>query len=109
LIHEVIVNEIKKTNSELPTFKQIKTFKIRDQEFEKTTTQKNKNGIRRKSLIGWPRNEEVAAGSEKAGQKWNGNIYPPPVELSAGSKLSSTGSLDGVSQPPILKNLDERQ
>jgi long-chain acyl-CoA synthetase len=42
LIHEVIVNEIKKTNSELPTFKQIKTFKIRDQEFEKTTTQKIK-------------------------------------------------------------------
>jgi long-chain acyl-CoA synthetase len=42
LIHEVIVNEIKKTNSELPAFKQIKTFKIRDQEFEKTTTQKIK-------------------------------------------------------------------
>ena len=42
LIHEVIVNEIKKTNLELPVFKQIKTFKIREQEFEKTTTQKIK-------------------------------------------------------------------
>jgi len=42
LIHEVIANEVKKTNLELPAFKQIKTFKIREQEFEKTTTQKIK-------------------------------------------------------------------
>jgi long-chain acyl-CoA synthetase len=42
LIHEMIADEIKKTNRELPIFKQIKTFKIREQEFEKTTTQKIK-------------------------------------------------------------------
>ncbi|HTY09798.1 MAG TPA: AMP-binding protein [Bacteroidota bacterium] len=42
LIHEVIADEVKKANAELPGFKQIKTFKIREQEFEKTTTQKIK-------------------------------------------------------------------
>ena len=49
LIHEVIANEIKKTNVELPPFKQIKTFKIREQEFEKTTTQKIKRYLVGKS------------------------------------------------------------
>ncbi len=42
LLHEVIAGEVKKTNLELPGYKQIKKFKIRDQEFEKTTTQKIK-------------------------------------------------------------------
>ncbi|MGA7159757.1 MAG: AMP-binding protein [Bacteroidota bacterium] len=42
LLHEVIAGEVKKTNMELPNYKQIKKFKIRDQEFEKTTTQKIK-------------------------------------------------------------------
>jgi len=49
MIHEVIANEVKKTNAELPGFKQIKTFKIREQEFEKTTTQKIKRYLVGKS------------------------------------------------------------
>ena len=42
LINEVIGNEVKKVNTELPSFKQIRKFTIREQEFEKTTTQKIK-------------------------------------------------------------------
>jgi long-chain acyl-CoA synthetase len=42
LIHAVISEEIQKTNKELPTYKQIKKFNIRDHEFQKTTTQKIK-------------------------------------------------------------------
>jgi len=42
LINEVISKEIKKINSELPNFKQIRKFTIREEEFEKTTTQKIK-------------------------------------------------------------------
>ncbi len=42
LINEVIGNEVKKVNGELAGYKQIKKFYIREQEFEKTTTQKIK-------------------------------------------------------------------
>lgn len=41
-IHEIIAQEIKRTNELLPSFKQIRKFVIREQEFEKTTTQKIK-------------------------------------------------------------------
>jgi long-chain acyl-CoA synthetase len=42
LINDIIAGEVKKANSELTSFKQIKKFTIRDLEFEKTTTQKIK-------------------------------------------------------------------
>ncbi len=42
LINEVISEEIEKTNKQLSSYKQIKKFYIREQEFEKTTTQKIK-------------------------------------------------------------------
>lgn len=42
LINDVIAEEVKKANAELTSFKQIKKFTIREQEFEKTTTQKIK-------------------------------------------------------------------
>ena len=42
LIHDVIDGEIRKVNHELPSYKQIKKFRVRDQEFQKTTTQKIK-------------------------------------------------------------------
>lgn len=42
LIHEIIADEIKKVNKNLPVYKQIRKFYIRDKEFEKTTTQKIK-------------------------------------------------------------------
>jgi long-chain acyl-CoA synthetase len=42
LINDVIADEVKKTNAELTSFKQIKKFTIRELEFEKTTTQKIK-------------------------------------------------------------------
>jgi long-chain acyl-CoA synthetase len=42
LIHEVIDDEVSKANRELSTYKQIKKFHVRDQEFPKTTTQKIK-------------------------------------------------------------------
>jgi long-chain acyl-CoA synthetase len=42
MIKEIISNVIKETNKELPAFKQIRKFYIRDKEFEKTTTQKIK-------------------------------------------------------------------
>lgn len=41
-INEVIAQEIKKVNEQLASFKQIRKFVIREQEFEKTTTQKIK-------------------------------------------------------------------
>ncbi len=41
-IDEIIKNEIKTTNEELPGYKQIKKYYIQDKEFEKTTTQKIK-------------------------------------------------------------------
>lgn len=49
LLHEVIAEEIKKTNAQLPSHKQIRKFKIREQEFEKTTTQKIKRHLVQKS------------------------------------------------------------
>lgn len=42
LIHEIISKEIKEVNKELPVYKQIRKFHIREEEFEKTTTQKIK-------------------------------------------------------------------
>jgi long-chain acyl-CoA synthetase len=42
LVNEIISEAVKETNKELPTFKQIRKFYVRDSEFEKTTTQKIK-------------------------------------------------------------------
>lgn len=42
LIHGVIAEEIEKVNKQLAGYKQIKKFHIRENEFEKTTTQKIK-------------------------------------------------------------------
>ncbi len=42
LIHDIIGKVIKEVNKELPLYKQVKKFYIRDKEFEKTTTQKIK-------------------------------------------------------------------
>ncbi len=42
LINQVLGEEVKKANAELSSFKQIKKFVVREQEFEKTTTQKIK-------------------------------------------------------------------
>lgn len=42
LLNEVMTREIEKVNKQLPSFKQIKKFYIRETEFEKTTTQKIK-------------------------------------------------------------------
>jgi len=42
LMHETIADEIESINRELPSFKQVRKFYIRDAEFEKTTTQKVK-------------------------------------------------------------------
>ena len=41
-VNDVIAKEVRKVNTELPGYKQIKKFYIREQEFEKTTTQKIK-------------------------------------------------------------------
>jgi long-chain acyl-CoA synthetase len=49
LLHSVIAEEIRKTNEQLSNYKQIKKFKIRDQEFEKTTTQKIKRYLVQKN------------------------------------------------------------
>lgn len=42
LINEVIDDEVRKVNRELQIYKQIKKFVVRDEEFQKTTTQKIK-------------------------------------------------------------------
>lgn len=42
LINKVIAEEIEKTNKQLAAYKQIRNFYIRDEEFQKTTTQKIK-------------------------------------------------------------------
>lgn len=42
LIHQIVSEEIKKANKELPVYKQIRKFMVREKEFEKTTTQKIK-------------------------------------------------------------------
>ncbi len=42
LIHKVVDEEVQKVNHDLPAFKQIKKFVIREEEFQKTTTQKIK-------------------------------------------------------------------
>ncbi|MBW7888805.1 MAG: AMP-binding protein [Bacteroidetes bacterium] len=41
-IHEIISSEIQKANKQLSSYKQIRRFIIRDEEFQKTTTQKIK-------------------------------------------------------------------
>ncbi len=41
-IHQIISDEIQKTNKQLSSYKQIRKFIVRDQEFQKTTTQKIK-------------------------------------------------------------------
>ena len=42
LVNDLISEAVKETNKELPAFKQIRKFYVRDSEFEKTTTQKIK-------------------------------------------------------------------
>jgi long-chain acyl-CoA synthetase len=42
LVNDIISEAVKETNKELPVYKQIRKFHIRDSEFEKTTTQKIK-------------------------------------------------------------------
>ncbi len=42
LVNDIISEAVKETNKELPAFKQIRKFYLRDSEFEKTTTQKIK-------------------------------------------------------------------
>ena len=42
LLNQVIDDEVRMVNRELPIFKQIKKFTVRDEEFQKTTTQKIK-------------------------------------------------------------------
>lgn len=42
LVNDIIGEAVKETNKELPAFKQIRKFYVRDTEFEKTTTQKIK-------------------------------------------------------------------
>lgn len=42
LVNDLISEAVKQTNKELPAFKQIRKFYVRDSEFEKTTTQKIK-------------------------------------------------------------------
>jgi long-chain acyl-CoA synthetase len=49
MLHEIIAAEVKKTNAQLPSHKQIRKFVIREQEFEKTTTQKIKRYLVQKS------------------------------------------------------------
>ncbi|MGD0337337.1 MAG: AMP-binding protein [Bacteroidota bacterium] len=45
LLKTVIGQEVQKVNKELPPYKQIKKYSIRDQEFQKTTTQKIKRHL----------------------------------------------------------------
>jgi long-chain acyl-CoA synthetase len=49
LLNSTIAEEIEKTNKQLASYKQIKKFHIRDNEFEKTTTQKIKRYLVKKS------------------------------------------------------------
>lgn len=42
LVNDIISEAVKETNKQLPAFKQIRKFYVRDNEFEKTTTQKIK-------------------------------------------------------------------
>lgn len=48
LINEVIQNEVNKVNKGMPNYKQIRKFVIREEEFEKTTTQKIKRYLANK-------------------------------------------------------------
>ncbi len=51
LIHNTISHAVKETNKELPNYKQIKKFYIREKEFEKTTTQKIKRYLVDKNTV----------------------------------------------------------
>jgi long-chain acyl-CoA synthetase len=51
LIHEIIDKEIKEVNKDLPVYKQIRKFYIREKEFEKTTTQKIKRYLVSKETV----------------------------------------------------------
>ena len=42
LVNNIISEAVQETNKELPIYKQIRKFYVRDSEFEKTTTQKIK-------------------------------------------------------------------
>jgi long-chain acyl-CoA synthetase len=46
-IHKFIEAEVKKANKQMPMYKMVREFEIRDQEFEKTTTQKIKRKMKR--------------------------------------------------------------
>jgi long-chain acyl-CoA synthetase len=48
LMKEIIGGEVAKVNKELPGYKQIRKFYLRDNEFEKTTTQKVKRYLVKK-------------------------------------------------------------
>ena len=53
LIHDIINKEIAKVNKDLPVYKQIRKFYIREKEFEKTTTQKIKRYlVSKESVVG---------------------------------------------------------
>ncbi|MEI7907700.1 MAG: long-chain fatty acid--CoA ligase, partial [Bacteroidota bacterium] len=41
-LHQIIADEVSKVNKQISSYKQIRKFVIRDQEFQKTTTQKIK-------------------------------------------------------------------
>lgn len=45
LLHQIIAEEVAKVNRQLSSYKQIRKFVIRDQEFQKTTTQKIKRFV----------------------------------------------------------------
>ncbi len=45
LLKTIVGQEVQKVNKELPPYKQIKKYGIRDQEFQKTTTQKIKRHL----------------------------------------------------------------
>jgi long-chain acyl-CoA synthetase len=51
LVYDIISEAVKETNKQLPNYKQIKKFFIREKEFEKTTTQKIKRYLIDKSAL----------------------------------------------------------
>ncbi len=51
LIQQLASAAVKKTNEQLPAFKQIRKFYVREREFEKTTTQKIKRYLIKKNVL----------------------------------------------------------
>jgi long-chain acyl-CoA synthetase len=51
LIQELAAEAVKKTNEQLPIYKQIRKFYVREREFEKTTTQKIKRYLIKKNVV----------------------------------------------------------